>query len=85
MGLHVHPKPWSFPLLHFFGYPDYLCLAVLCGTDVMVEIGTDMWLVGYIFDMDVDSKGQIINYPTAEYEIDGISSESPSVTLLVRH
>jgi hypothetical protein len=51
----------------------------------MVEIGTDMWVIGGLLSNATDENGDPATYPTAEYKIDGISGESPPVTPLVGH
>jgi hypothetical protein len=60
-------------------------MVVLCSTEIMVEIGTDMWIVGGLLSNATDGNGDPATYPTTEYKIDGISGESPPVMLLVRH
>lgn len=61
-----------------FGFTgaDRLRLAVLCGTDVVVEIGTKAWLYGSLVNVtSVDN--QPFFYPAADYEVDNNSGESP--------
>ena len=50
---------------------------MLCGTDFMVEIGSQAWLFGGLVNGS-DANGQIITYPIADYKVDGVSGESPT-------
>ena len=52
---------------------------MLCGADIMVEIGSQAWLYGGLIN-GTNSSGQIVSYPTANYKVDGVSGESSSIS-----
>jgi hypothetical protein len=48
----------------------------------MVEIGSRADIYGCLLSVATDASGNLITYPIADYKVDGVSGESPQVSLL---